>query len=391
MPLPMRTPADTAADHRARLEKLIALGIALTAERNLGRLLDRILREAREFTRAEAGTLYVVEKGAKLRFGTVQNDALPAGIPSPSPSGEGLIAITRASIAGYVASTGEPLNIRDVYRLPEDVEYRFNDWFDRRTNYRTNSLLAVPLKNPAGEVLGVLQLINCQSGNFDFEREGLVLTLASQAAVALENAQLAARLESAYQETVFRLARAAEFRDADTGPHIQRVSHYAAEIAREIGFSDEEIHDFILAISMHDIGKIGLADGILRKPGRLTPDERREMENHTTYGAEILSGSDTPILAMSREIALSHHEKWDGTGYPHGLRGAEIPITGRICALADVYDALTTKRCYKDAMPLEQACDIIRKGSGTHFDPEITEAFFRVLNRIVKIGEAYAN
>lgn len=385
----MRNAADEETDHRARLEKLIALGIALTAERNLDRLLDRILREARAFTGAEAGSLYVVEPGRQLRFCTVQNDTMPAEIQSVvAPH---FLDITRASIAGYVASSGQLLNLRDVYRLPEDAAYRFNDWFDRITRYRTVSMLALPLKNPAGKVLGVLQLINGHGGSFAPEIEELVLALASQAAVALENAQLTARLETAYQETIFRLARVAEYRDTDTGQHIQRVSHYAAEIARELGFSDEQIHDFILAISMHDIGKVGISDGILRKPGALTPEERREMQNHTTYGAEILSGSDTPILAMSREIALSHHEKWDGTGYPRGLKAEEIPITGRICALADVYDALTTKRCYKEAIPLEQACDIIRRSSGTHFDPAIVDAFFRILSRIVKVGEAYSS
>lgn len=388
----MSTLQSEAANHRSRLKRLIELGIALTSERHLDRLFDRILREARAFTEAEAGTLYVVEKDGRLRFCTVQNDALDDEVRSlASPAGSGLIEITRTSIAGYVASTGQLLNLRDVYRLPADVEYRFNDWFDRRMNYRTSSMLAVPLKTPDDTVIGVLQLINRRGGDFDAEMEELVLALASQAAVALQNAQLTERLETAYQETIFRLARAAEFRDTDTGQHIQRVSHYAAEIARELGFSDEDVHDLILAISMHDIGKIGLPDGILRKPGGLTPEERREMENHTTYGAEILSGSDTPILAMSREIALSHHEKWDGTGYPRGLKGEEIPLTGRICALADVYDALTTKRCYKEAMPLDQACEIIRKGSGNHFDPTVAAAFFRVLSRIVKISEVYSN
>ncbi len=388
----MSIPGRKVTDHQSRLEKLIALGIALTSERDLDRLFDRILEEARGFTGAEAGTLYVVEKGAKLRFCTVQNDIMPAAHVQSmvAPTGGGLIDITRTSIAGYVASTGRLLNLRDVYDLPAGAEYRFNDWFDRRTNYRTRSMLAVPLKTPAGEVIGVLQLINGRDGDFDAEIEELVTALASQAAVALENAQLTAELDAAYQETIFRLARAAEFRDTDTGQHIHRVSHYAAEIARELGFGAGAIHDLILAVSMHDIGKIGLSDGILRKPAGLTPEERKDMENHTTYGAEILSGSDIPILMMSREIALAHHEKWDGTGYPQRLAGESIPITGRICALADVYDALTTKRCYKEAMPLEQACEIIRKGAGSHFDPVVTEAFFRVVPRLVKIGEAYS-
>jgi HD-GYP domain-containing protein (c-di-GMP phosphodiesterase class II) len=390
---------DRSFDLKDQLKQLTHIGIALTAERDLRRLLDKILYEARRFTRAEAGTLYVREKGDRLWFCAVQNDAIPASTVSANCAAAGCeectIPITRQSIAGYVASTGRLLNIRDVYEIPATEEYRFNDEFDRKTGYRTESVLAVPMRSPAGEIVGVIQLINRRPGTgqgvsgFDRRFEELVEALASQAAVALANARLTEDLKRSYEETIVRLARAAEYRDADTGEHIRRMSRYTAEIARAMGWSAEAVAEIQLAAPLHDVGKIALPDGVLRKPARLTPEERALLERHTTYGGEILDGSDVPILVLARDIALTHHERWDGTGYPRKLSGEAIPVAGRICALADVFDALTAKRVYKEAMPVEKACEIIREGRGTHFDPAVADAFFRCLDRILEIKARY--
>jgi GAF domain-containing protein len=390
------SPGGRSFDVREQLRKLTQLGIALTSERDVDRLLERILFEARRFTGAEAGTLYVRERD-HLRFRAVQNDAVPAqAISAGTPVGTGTIPITRASIAGYVAETGEPLNIRDVYEIPKGEEYRFNDSFDQRTGYRTQSVLTVPMKHD-GRILGVIQLINPREGigqgviPFDKRWVELVLALASQAAVALENAQLTAELKSAYEETIVRLARAAEYRDTDTGEHIRRMSAYSAEIARALGWTERAIQELLLAAPMHDVGKIAVPDEILKKPGKLTAEERREMERHTEYGGEILAGSNVPILVLSQTIALTHHEKWDGSGYPRKLRGEEIPLVGRICAVADVFDALTSRRVYKDAMPVEQACGVMREGRGAHFDPAALDAFFGIFERILAIKARYAH
>lgn len=389
-------PGARSFDVRDQLRKLTQLGIALTAERDVDRLLERILFEARRFTGAEAGTLYVREKD-HLRFRAVQNDAVPStSIAGGLPEGAGTIPITRKSIAGYVADTGEVLNIRDVYDIPKSEEYQFNDTFDRRAGYRTQSVLAVPMKEPDGRVVGVIQLINPREGigqevgPFDKRYEELVLSLASQAGVALVNAQLHAELKQAYEETIHRLARAAEYRDTDTGEHIRRMSQYSAEIARALGWAAPAVQELLLAAPMHDVGKIAVADEILKKPGKLTPDERREMERHTIYGGEILAGSDVPILVLSQTIALTHHEKWDGTGYPRQLRGEAIPIAGRICAIADVFDALTSKRVYKDAMPVAKACEILREGRDAHFDPAALDAFFAVFEKILEVKARYS-
>ncbi len=395
---------DRSFDLKEQLRQLCRIGIALTAERKLSDLLDKILFEARRFTRAEAGTLYVRERGAdRLRFVAVQNDAIPAGtVPAGAPGavpGGGApapaIPIARDSIAGYVAATGTVLNIRDVYEIPPSAEFRFNDEFDRRTGYRTESMLAVPMKAPGGAIVGVIQLINARPGvgqrvsGFDPRYEELLLSLASQAAVAIANAQLTEDLKRAYEETIVRLARAAEYRDTDTGEHIRRMSHYAAEIARAMGWGPDDVQDLLLAAPLHDVGKIAVPDHVLKKPGNLTPEERAEIERHTVYGGEILDGSDVPILILARDIALSHHERWDGRGYPRRLAGEAIPLAGRICALADVFDALTSKRVYKPALSVEQACAILREGRGSHFDPRVVDAFFDAFDRILAVRGRY--
>jgi len=185
-------------------------------------------------------------------------------------------------------------------------------------------------------------------------------------------------LEAARQEILDRLARAAEFRDDDTGFHTQRVGRLAARLAQVLGLEEEQVDVLRKAAPLHDIGKIGIPDSILLKEGRLSPEERSLMETHTMIGARILSGSRYPILLMAEEIALTHHERWDGAGYPNGLRGEEIPLTGRIVAVADVFDSLTHVRPYKHAWTVQETIAEFRAERGRQFDPAVVEALLRV-------------
>jgi putative two-component system response regulator len=191
-------------------------------------------------------------------------------------------------------------------------------------------------------------------------------------------------------QIVQRLGRAAEYRDNETGYHILRMSHTSALLARHLGWSFEDCELLLHASPMHDIGKIGIPDHILLKPGKLTPEEWEIMKTHATIGAHILEGDDSDVLTMAREIALSHHEKWDGTGYPRGLKGEEIPLAGRIVAMADVFDALTSERPYKQAWSVERALDYIRENRGRHFDPRIVDLFVKHLSEILVIRSRYA-
>lgn len=183
---------------------------------------------------------------------------------------------------------------------------------------------------------------------------------------------------------VHRLGRAAEYKDNETGLHVIRMSLFAQIVARNAGFDEIEAEELLNAAPLHDIGKIGIPDAILQKPGRLTPEEWRIMRRHTEIGAEIIGEDGSQLLKMAREIALCHHEKWDGSGYPAGLKGKDIPITARIVALADVFDALTSVRPYKPAWPIDEAVVHIREQSGRHFDPELVLVFLECLPEILE-------
>jgi putative two-component system response regulator len=198
--------------------------------------------------------------------------------------------------------------------------------------------------------------------------------------------QALGRLKAASLDTIYRLSRAAEYKDEDTAVHIQRISYYAQALARQMGLTEEQVEAILYAAPMHDIGKIGVPDRILLKPGKLDAEEWRIMKQHTVFGGRILEGGDG-FMAVARSIALSHHERWDGTGYPLGLQGPDTPLEGRITAVVDVFDALTSRRPYKEALPVEESLEIIREGSGGHFDPHIVVAFFAAQPEILRIRE----
>ena len=192
-------------------------------------------------------------------------------------------------------------------------------------------------------------------------------------------------LEQAYLDTIHRLVIAAEYKDEDTGDHIARISRYSALIAEKLGMPPKDVKNILYAAPMHDVGKIGIADGILMKSGKSTDEEFALIKTHTTIGASILGNAKAGLLQLARQIALSHHEKWNGEGYPQGLAGEDIPLGARIVGLADVFDALTSRRPYKDPYPVEVACDIIRKERGQHFDPNLVDVLMENLDEILKI------
>jgi putative two-component system response regulator len=223
----------------------------------------------------------------------------------------------------------------------------------------------------SGEVfLRVRNLIETRLLHLELQRQNAALSRSCEARTE--------ELEVAKLEILERLARAADFRDESTHGHTTRVGELAARIATQLGLTEAEIEHIRIAARLHDIGKIGLSDSILMKPGPLGPAEFEAQEKHTLIGADILSGSRFPILKLAEEIALTHHESWDGTGYPRGLRGDDIPICGRIVAVADVFDALTHERAYKHAWRLDDAVEEIKLQSGVKFDPAVVDAFLQV-------------
>ena len=210
--------------------------------------------------------------------------------------------------------------------------------------------------------------------------------LADRAAWLAEEVKKAtAAIHSREQELLFRMSRAAEFRDPETGAHIQRMAHYSHLIAGSLGLSPEDQNLILQAAPMHDVGKIGIADYILLKPGKLTPEEFDVMKTHAQLGFELLKGSESVVLQAAASIAISHHEKFDGSGYPYGVAGQSIPLFGRIVAVADVFDALTSERPYKKAWDFARAIEFLREGAGQHFDAACVEAFLARIDEVTAI------
>ncbi|MBI2095802.1 MAG: HD domain-containing protein [Candidatus Omnitrophica bacterium] len=195
-------------------------------------------------------------------------------------------------------------------------------------------------------------------------------------------------LRESHIELILNFALAAEYKDPDTGNHILRISDYSSELGRALGLPAEELELLRYASPMHDIGKIGIPDSILQKPGKLTAEEWAVMQQHTLIGSRIFKNSSSPLLKAVSVISLAHHEKYDGTGYPQGLKGKAIPLYGRIVALADVFDAMVSKRCYKSALPFEEGFEHIRSLAGTHLDPDLVETFVRIKGKVRTIYQA---
>lgn len=389
----------TGDDYAALARELIEIGIALTSVRDLDELLDLIVTEARRFTCCDAASLYITEND-QLRFALTQNETLSERLGEERFKAlfhTFFVPINMDSVSGYVAAAGEKVLIDDAYALPGGTPFTIDRTFDERNDYRTTSMLVVPMMDRDGGVIGVLQLINCRDETgcvipFDRDVAGLVDALASQAAIALKNTQLTSELRQVHFDTIVRLAVAAEFRDADMANHIRRVSHYCALLAREMGWSKEDQELIKYAGAMHDVGKIAIPDTVLLKPGTFTPEERTVMERHTGLGGDILGEtSDASVIVMARLMATTHHERWDGAGYPKGVAGKEIPECGRICAVADVFDALGTERPYKEALPMEEVLERIRGESGSHFDPTVVGAFFAILDEILEVRERFSD
>jgi putative two-component system response regulator len=275
--------------------------------------------------------------GAERLFGYSQREAVGQGMAILSPpAGRGQAAsLLRRMLAGGRAERANTKRLAKDGRLL-DV-----------------SLVMAPINAPSGDLLGIAAIA----------RDVTAQTLAEE------------ELQAARLEDLARLALAAECRDANTHEHTERVATLAEYIARELGMNAQLLSTLRLAAPLHDIGKLGIPDQILLKPGGLTDDEQTVMKTHTTIGAHILGESEYPVLGMAREIALTHHERWDGAGYPAGLRASAIPIAGRVVAVADVFDAITHERPYKTALPAGYAIGEISSASGAQFDAEVVDAF----------------
>jgi HD-GYP domain-containing protein (c-di-GMP phosphodiesterase class II) len=365
-------------DGLSQLE-LVAPG-SLDVEPRMMTLLDECLSA----TGGAMGGACLVQAGA-LRTAATRQAATPGELSEWGPW-----QVTHA-----VVGTGEVMCTADVAALGEGLNAPEPMTHHAAAAQGPVSFIAVPIRDEEGAVIGVLELLDARDasgGSVPFENSlrGLVQSYADRMGAAVANARLASRLRRAQFETVFRLSVAAEFRDSETAAHIQRMSLYAGLIAEGLGMPRDQVELARFASPMHDVGKLGVPDAVLLKPGKLDAQEWHIMRSHTTMGAQILSGSDSPLLRASERIALTHHERMDGSGYPLGIRGEEIPTMGRIVGLADAFDAITSPRCYKPAKPMETGLEIVLRDSGTHFDPQCVEVLERRFDDFLEVRSQFA-
>ena len=406
------------------LKSIIRIDSEINQIQDLDILLEKILFEARNVVNADAGSIYVCQtveedgkKVEKLAIKYSQNETLQKGLPPGEklPYSVFSIPINDKSISGYCALTRTPVNVPDAYNLPSGVPYSFGKGYDQLSGYKTTSILTIPLMNVAGKLFGVIQVINSidKKGDivpFTAEDELHITHFAATSGMALQKAQV-------MRAMILRLIKMAQLRDPkETGSHASRVAGYAAEIyerwahRHNVPSEDKDKFKDILKIAsmLHDVGKVAISDTILKKPTRFTPEEHRIMQTHTLHGSALFDDPHSPLDSLSRDIAFSHHENWDGTGYPGwvdpvtgapikagedgkalGKKGEEIPLAGRIVSIADVFDALSSRRVYKEPWTEEEVLREIRELAGSKFEPELVDIFFEALSSINQIWELY--
>ena len=362
------------------LVSLVKISRSITALTDVDELLKVIAQETKNAIQADRCTVFLWDKDtdelwSKVALGIDESKEIRF------PADKGL--------AGYVVKTGEALNIVDAYSDP-----RFNPEVDKNTGYRTKTILCMPIMNNNREIIGAFQVLNKIDGVFTKNDEDLLIAIGGSASIALENAQLFDKQLQMYHEQkllfesfIDTLAMSIDARDKITAGHSARVRMYSTLLAQYVGMDKKDIALLGKAATLHDIGKIGIRDSVLQKDGKLTDEEYKHIQEHVRITHNILNRIYmSPDFRMITEMACSHHEKWDGSGYYRHLKGEEITLGGRILAVADVFDAITSKRHYRDKMPIVNVIDILQKGSGSHFQPELVDTFLSIpLNKIIEV------
>lgn len=359
-----------------KLSTILQVSRNLIAELNFDRLFEMIISKVTEVMEAERTSFYLIDWKRREIWTKVaeQIDQIRLSL------GQG--------ISGRVAETGETINVDNASELPY-----FKPEFDSKHNFRTRSVLCMPIYNRKKERIGVLQVLNKKNGHRFGQNDEIILeAIASQVGITLENSFLLDELQLSFESSIRTLSATVDARHPLTAGHSQRVTEYSLMIAREMGMDEDELEVIKYAALLHDIGKIGIRDEVLLKYGAFTPEERAEMNTHPVRTRDILENFHFPkFLRNVPLIASQHHEKVNGKGYPNGLTGKELPLGSKILSVADVFDALTSPRDYPkycqdetlrcDPMPLPRVIDIVKDGAGSHFDPDVIAAFFKCLSR----------
>lgn len=327
--------------------------------KDLDTLLLLLSEMAHRLVPSDRCTIWIYDSERKVLWSKVADGVDRLEMPSTT------------GVASHALIEGIPFIINDPYN-----DSRFNHSVDKQTGYHTNNILAIPLKNSDGETVGVFQALNKLDGSEFSEADlNLLLLVTVYIAREIDAAILREEIEATQREIIYTLAETGEMRSKETGNHVKRVAEYCHFIANEIGLTEREQDIIKISSTLHDIGKIAIPDSVLLKPGILNSEERIIMETHSPLGYEMLKHSTRKILEAAATIAGGHHEKWNGTGYPNQLAGDAIPIFARITAVADVYDALASDRCYKKAWDHNRIIELFKEERGNHFDPILTDVF----------------
>jgi putative nucleotidyltransferase with HDIG domain len=365
---------------RDPLLALLRIGRSIAAETDVDTLMEIIAEETKTALDADRCTVFLLDKDKNELWSKV---ALGMGTQTIRFSAE-------KGLAGHVVTTGETVNIKDAYN-----DHRFNKDIDKKTGYTTKTMLCMPVRNINHEIVGVFQVLNKLGGKvFSDDDEDLLIAIGSNAGIALENARLFQKQQLMLQDQkksftsfINTLAASIDARDKITAGHSLRVKKYTKAIAEQLKMNSDNIEVLEYAATLHDIGKIGIKDDVLCKMGKLTSDEYKHIQEHAQITHDILSKLYFEEKFKSvPEIASSHHEKFDGSGYFRGTKGQDIPLGGRILTVSDVFDAVTSKRHYRKKMPFLEALEILKNDSGSHFDGSIVEAFFEIsLDKILNV------
>ncbi len=356
-----------------KVDLLLSFAKVMAKESELHALLETMADYAKDLIAADRCSIFLYDSKEDELWTTVAHEEEKV-IRIPADSG----------VAGFAALSKEIQIVVDAYN-----DFRFNPKVDQITGYTTKSILTVPLLNHNDEVLGVFQALNKHDGLFNMNDAEMLLLISNYASKSIENALLYTQLTRTQTQIITKLSSAAEFKDADTSMHTRRVGFYAAIMAKGLRLPSKDIELLKLTAPMHDAGKIGISDAIIHKPGKLDVQEFHEMKKHSILGYDLLFDEDNNFLRTAAEIARDHHEKVDGTGYPSGLIGEEISLFGRITAIADVFDALTTKRPYKDPWTFEEAFGYLQTNAGTHFDTTLVDIFIAETNEVKVVYDKY--
>ncbi len=361
-----------------RLTSLLDMARELSMELDFDSLFPLIIRKVTEAVGAERTSLYLIDWERREIWTKVAEQFKTIRLPI----GQG--------ISGRVAETGETINVVNAWDLPY-----FDRSFDRNSDFHTGSVLCMPISNRQGERIAVIQAINKAGGGaFGKDDIQVLKSLSGFVAIALENSFLIEELESSFEGAISTLAATVDARHPLTAGHSERVTEYALALAREMNLDENALKEIKYAGLLHDIGKIGIKDAVLLKRGRFTDEERFEMNDHTKKTLLILEKFHfSKQLRHVPVVAAYHHEKVNGQGYPFGLTGDQLPLASKILAVADVFDALTSRRDYPkyvdnqtmgfEQMPFEKVVGILKEGRGSHFDPEVLDAFFRCMPTVL--------